>query len=1034
MMSNIFLKDNKPRFFLASICLYISVFVISLLFCNKAFSQGIIASVIGKVTDSEGKGIAGVEVYVKESGKTALSQKLGLYNLNIEKSDSIIVFSKLGYIKQELNIQDRKVINVKLEAEKSLFNEIVNVGYGVLGRREVSGALTTVKTDDFIKAPVGSFDEALAGRMAGVKVSSLTGQPGENMDIVIRGANSLYKNYAPLYVIDGVVVENIGNVTINPEEIASLTVLKDASLTSIYGSRGANGVVVIDTKRGYSGKSVVSLNTTVGFQQFANKIKMMDSYDFVKYQTEVNEQQANELYNRASLNSSDPLYNASGRTLSSYQNITGTDWQDEIFRTSPMQIHNIGIRGGDKDTKYAISGSIFDQNGVIINSGANRYQGRVTLDQTISKKIKIGFTVNYGYNSKNGYAVNGEETSSPAYYGLFRVWGARPVSGESNLNLIDYTLDPDYSSGALIKYNPVISLENESKKLSSSNLLAVPYVEYDILKNLKFRSTASINSDKDRLDIFYNSSTPGGNTGLQSNGSFRYIKSRYFTNENTLKYHNIFKGAHAVEAMAGFAYYNGMKEMFGYGSSMLPNEDFGIYGLDEGVINTIESGMSKYSFKSYFGNANYSFKSRYSISLSLRGDELSFLRKEIAYSPSFSVAWNIKGENFLKSSKAISTSKLRFGYGQIKDWLYSPYNFISILGISDVSLGAFDLDRKWEATTQYNLGYDLGLFKDRIALSIDLYKKDTGEKGAYLAAIRNEGMELSLNTTNIQTGNFRWTSAFNIAFNRSKILSLNGTDAIYSSMGINSPSSSLYVNKVGSPLGMFYGYVFDGIYQVEDFDYVGGVYTLKSGLSDNGSPRGTIQPGYVKYKDLDGNGTIDQNDQTAIGRSAPKHIGGFLNNLNYKAFDLSVLFQWSYGNQIYNANRMWFEGNYQNTMGLNQYASYNNRWTPENRSNELFKTGGAGPADMQSNRVLEDGSYLRLKTISLGYSIPKKSIKALYLSQLTLRVSAQNLFTITKYSGLDPEVSVRHSALTAGFDYAAYPQARTISLGLHATF
>ncbi|WP_353140516.1 SusC/RagA family TonB-linked outer membrane protein, partial [Pseudopedobacter sp.] len=722
--------------------------------------------------------------------------------------------------------------------------------------------------------------------------------------------------------------------------------------------------------------------------------------------------------------------------LSNYRNIAGIDWQDEIFKNSPVQIHNIAIRGGDKDTKYSISGSLFDQNGIIINSGAKRYQGRAALDQTISKKIKVGLTINYGYYGKNGYAINGEDVSNSTNYGIFRAWGARPVSGESNLNLMDYAIDPDYSlTSPFPKYNPVTSLENEDKELGSSNLLTSAYFEWDILKNLKFRSIGSVNTDRDRLDIFYNSLTPGGNTALVSNGSFRYLKSRYFTNENTLNYTNVFNGVHALDATAGFSYYNGMRELFGFSVSNLPNEDIGKYGLDEGLPYVTESNMSKYSFRSYFGRLNYNFKSKYYLSASLRAEELPFTNNTFSFSPSVSLAWNMMGEDFLKSSNIVSTSKLRLGYGQIQSWLYEPYNYLSVFGANDAIFnGLLDLNNRRETTEQYNLGYDLGLLKDKVALSLDVYRKDAGSENPYLASVRNEGLEVSLSTNNIQTDKFKWTSHFNIAFNKSKILSINNTDAIYSQMGVNSPSSPLYVSKVGSPVGMFYGYVFDGIYQVESFDYVNGAYTLKVGVPDNGSPRTDIQPGHIRYKDLDHNGIINEDDQTIIGRSAPKHFGGFLNNFNYKAFDLSVLFQWSYGNQIYNANRMLFEGNYLNLMGLNQYASYNDRWTEENRSNELFKVGGQGPAGMESSRVLEDGSYLRLKTISVGYSIPKRHIKSLYLSQLNVRLSAQNLFTITKYSGLDPEVSSRHSVLTPGFDYAAYPQARTISLGLHATF
>ncbi|WP_353138868.1 TonB-dependent receptor plug domain-containing protein, partial [Pseudopedobacter sp.] len=307
MMSNLFFKWANPRLFLTPMTgLCVIILVLIAMFNNEAFSQASNSSVIGKITDSEGRGIPGVEIYVKESAKSTLSQKGGLYNLNLDKSDSTIVFSKLGYIKQELSIGNKKVINVKLKTESSLFNEVVNIGYGAKPYQEVAGALTTAKPEDFIKAPVGNFDDALSGRMAGVKITSLTGQPGENADVVIRGANSLYKDYSPLYVIDGVVVENIGNVTINPEEIASVSVLKDASLTSIYGSRGANGVLIINTKRGHVGKVQISLNSTVGFQQFTNKMEMMNPYDFVKYQTEINAQEANELYSRASLDPSDP--------------------------------------------------------------------------------------------------------------------------------------------------------------------------------------------------------------------------------------------------------------------------------------------------------------------------------------------------------------------------------------------------------------------------------------------------------------------------------------------------------------------------------------------------------------------------------------------------------------------------------------------------------------------------------------------------------------------------------------------------------
>src|SRR5690606_1497413 len=392
------------------------------------------------------------------------------------------------------------------------------------------------------KAPVGSFDQALAGRIAGVQVSSADGQPGNGMDIVIRGANSSTQSNAPLYVIDGFPIEDPDNSALNPEEIESINVLKDASATAIYGSRGANGVVVIETKKGKEGKPVVSLNSSVGFQQPQKKMDMMNPYDFVRYQMEVNELTAKRMYATAELDpETDTLYNPQGRTLEDYRNIEGTNWQDLLLIQSPMQIHNLAVRGGNKDTKYSLSGSIFDQEGIVLNTGSRRYQGRISLDQQISKKIKAGVTTNYSSNLQHGQRVNDGGGGNFTSYVLYRAWGYRPVTGNPNLDLVDLDSDPDNNNPSDIRINPVTSSENEYNHNNSTSFMTNLYVDYNILKDLRLRVTGSVRNYRSRLDRFYNSKTPQGSPLNRSsnravNGSSRYSESNTWSNENTLTY------------------------------------------------------------------------------------------------------------------------------------------------------------------------------------------------------------------------------------------------------------------------------------------------------------------------------------------------------------------------------------------------------------------------------------------------------------------------------------------------------------------
>ncbi len=982
-------------------------------------------TIVGRVSDIKKNPIHGVLVEDINGNQKATTDKNGQYSIALSSIEISLRFSHVGFEEQEIVLSSKKVINLTLKAKKTILNEVVNLHYLEVQRRHTIGALGYVDTDALGKAPVGRFEEALAGRIAGLRVNAPQGQPGDPLSLVIRGENSLHEA-SPLFVIDGMPIENLNSLTLNTHDIKNVTVLKDASLLALYGSRGANGVVVVETKEGYAGKSTIEFNSFFGFQDVNKNIEIMSPYDFVRYQIELDETNAKSMYTPADLPPGTPGYNAQGRILMNYKDIEGIDWQDKIFRTAPIQQYSLSIAGGDANTKFIASTSLNDQKGVVVNSGVRSYQGRIKLNQRIGRYINSGFGINYGKRPRYGQALNFEDATAVSTYSLYRMWGARPVSGSDNLNIVAPFLDPEYAIAPNIRYNPVVTLENEEKKSATSNLLSHAYLEVDFLSNLQARLQGSFISDKTNATGFYNSKTPLGSGAKGVNGNSHYNKTTYGTVDLTLSYNEVFNKVHTLDLTGGFSYNSVKAESYGYEMELLPNEDIGIYGFDEGLPVFSVSKSWKDKFSSYFINGTYNFKHKYFLTGVFRADE--GYNKTFGYLPAVAIGWNMKGEDFLKSSKVISHAKLRASYGKSGVRSKNPLTQLFITTI------AAPEGLMWEAVEQWDVGYDLGLRDDKLMLNLDYYDKvNSTDPGYYsMARVENKGFEVSITSLNIDQPHFKWRSNFNISFNQNRILAMRERTPIMSTvLFANTP---LYIATPGEQLGAFYGYQFNGIYQEEDFDYNGSVYTLKSDVSGNGSFRPHIQPGDIRYKDINSDGFVDEEDKVVLGNSLPKYFGGFSNSLTYKAFDLNVFFQWSYGNKLFNANRMAFEGNYLQEVGLNQYASYADRWTPENRSNTLFRAGGQGRSDMLSDRTLEDGSYLRLKTVSLGYTLPKRWMSAKNLKNLRLFASAQNLLTFTNYTGLDPEVSIRHSVLTQGFDYSAYPQFRTVAIGLNATF
>jgi TonB-linked SusC/RagA family outer membrane protein len=1012
----------------------------------------------GTVT-SEGKPLEGVTVGVSSSLTKTKTDAAGSFSIQVKNESDILEFSYVGY-KTEMRVAGKQQnISVELMANPSELDNVVIIGYGQVKRRDVTGAVGKVNIKDLQKAPVRSFEEALGGRIAGVQVTSADGQPGSGVSIVIRGQNSITQSNAPLFVIDGFPIEDPDNNLLNPDEIESIEILKDASATAIYGARGANGVIIITTKKGKEGTPVISYSGSAGEQQIIKKMEMMDPYEFVRYMLE------------RQPTTSAGLYLTNGRKLEDYKNIPGTYWQDELFRTAFMQNHSLSLRGGSKNTKYSVSGSFLGQDGLIVSSGYKRGQGRFTLDQTINKNLKAGINVNYTYARRFGNSPSPLESAQFSDGLMYSILAYRPVTGNENVDLINDEYDEDIDIANNGRWNPKLTANNEIRDNFSRLLIANAYAEQAIGEHFKLRISGGIIERNTKSEEFNNSKTYYGSVkslvGKQRgvNGSVVNGNVSTWLNENTLSYDQSFNDKHRINTVVGATFQQINTTLDGMQAYFVPRESLGISGLEEGTPNRLYSSSSSNTQVSFLGRVNYTLNDKYLLTFSMRADGSSKFapKNKWSYFPSGAIAWKIQNEQFMEALDFISTAKLRASYGvtgnnRVPDFAYQSvidlpyanlYPFNNTLTTSAIPSELGNADLKWETTHQVDAGLELGFFKDRFLLEVDYYRKDTrdlllnasmptssGYQTAYknIGRVKNHGVELTA-SAQITSGKFKWNSSFNISFNRNEIVELTrNQESLLTAvnLGVNYRTLPLYIARVGSPIAQFYGYVWEGNFQYRDFDITStGTYVLKPTIASNGSDRNAVQPGDIKYKDMNGDGLLDANDYTAIGNPNPDFFGGFSNNFSYANFDLSVFLQFSYGNEVFNANRLVFEG--WGSPQQNMFASYVNRWSPENQTDEHFRTNGQGPY-AYSSKVVEDASFLRLKTVSLGYNISGKYLKRAKLQSCRLYVSAQNLITWTSYQGFDPEVSARNSTLTPNFDYAVYPRAKTLMFGLNLTF
>ena len=888
----------RNRFFL--------MLVVSLFLCLsvKAQSGGHIS---GKVVDALSE-LAGVSVVVKGTDNGTITDLTGEFKLSGVKPDDVLQLSFIGYKTQLIKVGKQTRFNITMVEDAQTLDEVqvVAVGYGDVRRRDLTGSIGSADMKDLVKTPVSNITENLAGRIAGVRVSSSDGGPGDNFSIVIRGAGSLTGSTAPLYVIDGFPSESSGLGTLNPNDIESIDILKDASATAIYGARGANGVVIVTTKKGGAGKPTVTYNGTFKISTLKNKPEMMDAYEFVTLQQEI--MGGGEDFQNNYLTDLYP-------TVEDYRNAPSYDWQDYIYRTALSHSHHVSLTGGANNLKYTTSLTYDDTQGVIINSGLKRYQGRASLSQTVNDKLKIDFNANYSSNVQDGPIVSTSTTSMSTAY-MYSVWSFRPVS-PTGTDLLNQMYDEGVNMTEDYRFNPVLSARNEYRHKTTNNMAFNVGAQYEIIKNLKLKVTAGYTARDYKNEEFNGSQTRTGNShpsNTQSKGINAYLyqgEARSYLNENTLTY-QLNKKSHSFNALVGMSVQKNTSYIHSITTEQISNESFGMAGLDKGSNPTVSSSKGENKLFSYFGRINYNYDSRYYLTATMRADGSSKFAKghRWGYFPSGSVAWAFQREAFVSDNLHwLSNGKLRFSYGQTGNNRIGNYDYMAHLVTSDdvykypwngeftqgyVLSSMFNELLKWETTEQFDLGLDLGFLDGRINLTMDYYVKTTKDLllDADIAAssgfssatlnvgkLRNKGLELTLETTNIKNKDFTWTSNFNIAFNNNEIIALNSGQPYmtsYISWDNKYRTMPAYISKVGESAGKMYGFVYEGTYKYDDFNTSVGangetVYTIKDGIPHYQT---NPQPGDPKYKDLTGEGEINDDDKTTIGNGQPKHTGG----------------------------------------------------------------------------------------------------------------------------------------------------------------
>lgn len=1051
---------------------------------NFLSAQG--REITGKVTSSENKqGLPGVTVTIKGTKSSVVTDDNGSYRIRVDGKATSLVFSSASFISYEAAINSRTVIDVELIAEVKAIDDVVVVGYTTIKRKDLTGSVSSVNSKQLKDFPLSSAAEALQGKLAGVQLTSSEGAPGADIIVRVRGGGSITQDNSPLYIVDGVQVENALSV-LSPQDIATVDVLKDASTTAIYGARGANGVVIITTKSGRNGKTQVSYNGSFGYRQLPKFMDVMQPYNFVLWQYERSRGSATDSASFAQ------TYGTTWDTLNAYRDYPMINWQDEVFgRKAQFSQHNVSVSGGNASTTFNLSLTANKEDGIQIESGFDRKLVNFKIDHKATDKLRVGFTARYLDQTISGIGTtnSGTRTTNRLRHAI----NYRPFELPRDGYGID-DFDEAYFLASAGATNPVILTEAEYRRQYTRALYLTGYASYNIFKNVTIRSTFGFDNANVESKLFYSKITgTARNFASLPVASIGNQKNHTLSNSNTIQWAvNNYRKHHDISFLAGQevvdvrSRQNTLETRY-FPADITPEKALANMQLGSAPTGTTNPPSVVTSFEeppariaSFFGRMSYGYDDKYLFNFNLRADRSSKFSSDngTLVFPSGSVAWRLSREKFMENVEWISDAKLRFGYGsvgnnRIGNLLYQQlygvtgqyaFNHSIVPGFAPSALANPNL--RWEKNVTRNFGVDLSMFKNKIQLTVDFYKNSANDLLLAVAippttgytsqlqnigATSNRGIEIQLGATPVNKKDFVWNSNFNISFNKNRVESLGGPQSQTRNSGWQgSDGVDDYLVEVGRPIGLMYGFVTDGFYQIDDFNYNSGtgVYTLKSGIAAN-SVYGAPQPGSLKWKDLNGDGVITPDgDRQVIGNANPDFIGGWTNQVNYKNFDLSVFVNFVVGNDIYNANKLeWTDGAFPN---LNMLSIMNQRFTYINANgqrvtdpSELAKLNANAtiwsPVRVQRwwlhSWAIEDGSYLRFNNITLGYTLPKKILEKAKISNFRIYGTVNNLATITNYSGYDPDVTARRNdPLTPGVDFAAYPRARTWLVGVNVTF
>ena len=1026
--------------------------------------------VSGRVTGPDGGGLPGVTVLVKGTSIGTSTNADGSFSITAPEA-STLVFSYVGYKTQEVAVGSNSAINVTLAADEQKLNEVVVVGYGTQERQSVTGAVASVSGRDVASQPVADAAQAIQGRAAGVTVVSNSGSPGGQggTSIRVRGITSAGNN-SPLYVVDGfplpAALDGNGNATgteinnISPNDIETIDILKDASATAIYGLRAANGVVIITTKRGKAGTSNINLDAYVGVQNVWRKVGLLNAQQYAELNNE-----ARNNYNAQFPNDVRAL-NSRFNTPAKIAALPSTNYLDEIFRQAKIQNYSISATGGSEKARYAVSAGYFQQDGTIVGSDFQRFTLRTNGEVQLNKILKIGNTLALSHQEEHPLAGENDEFGGPIQLAI----QAPPFLPAYNPDgsFYEFGSSPEDNFG---EENPVTKTRRPINKNNRNRATTTFYAELEPLTGLRLRSSVGADLQFNQNDQF-NPSIPGSSkyTAANASASSGANYGPSYLIENTATYDRTFAGKHQMTLLLGQSaqqfdnfYVGGSRT--GYATNTLQI-------LDQGPINTQIGnfgGNSRSRLLSYFGRLNYEFAGKYLFQAIARFDGSSAFGRanSIGFFPGISAGWRLSEESFLKDVSAVSNLKLRAGYGKVGNPLNAgTFAYTSLINSSISNYGVVGTgyvfgtgaqntaqgsvptrlpnpDIAWENNVQYNVGVDLGLFRNRVSASLDLYQRTSPNLLLYVpstyisgtrdavptnaASSRNRGIDLAITTNNFQGADngFSWSTTLNVSAYRSEVTDL-GIGKPFTGQGIRG-GGTLVRYDVGQPLGSFYGYVADGIIQSADE-----LAALNAKSPTKFYQSSGTAPGDIKFKDINGDGVVNDSDRDFMGNPNPDFTYGLNNTFSYKGLDLNIFLQGSQGNDVYNLNRYYLEGGLAAASNAGTIAL--DRWTPTNTNTDIPRAVFNDPN--QNNRIsshyVEDGSYMRIKLLTLGYTLPAGLLSTLHSQRVRVYVSAQNLATFTKYTGFDPELGNQGNSF--GVDRGIYPQARVFLAGINLGF